>query len=372
MNISKGKIRTAQKVVIYGPEGVGKSTFASHFPSPIFIDTEGGTKKLDVTRFDRPTSWEMLLQQIEYVKQNGFDFKTLVIDTADWAEKLAVQNVCSRARKKGIEDFNYGKGYTYLSDEFGKMLNLLEDLIEIGINVVVTAHAKMNKVEQPDEMGSYDRWELKLSKQCSPLLKEWADTLIFANYKTIVEKTEDKKYKARGGQQRIMYTTHSACWDAKNRDDMEDVLPLDYSYIASFIENVENLPAHNLQNTVIADTNKNVLPVEIQKKENADRVSVEPQTEPLKEKTNILPPVEVAENKTDNTELPNYVPKALRDLMKINNVTLEDIEDVVSKRGYFPEGTPFQNYPADFINDCLIGAWDQVYKLILCEKDLPF
>ena len=156
------------------------------------------------------------------------------------------------------------------------------------------------------------------------------------------------------------------------RDDMEDVLPLDYSYIASFIENVENLPAHNLQNTAIADTNKNVLPVEIQKKENADRVSVEPQTEPPKEKTDSLPPVEVIENNTDNTELPNYVPKALRDLMKINNVTLEDIEDVVSKRGYFPEGTPFKNYPADFINDCLIGAWDQVYKLILCEKDLPF
>ena len=86
MNITRGKIKTALKIVVYGQEGVGKSTFASKFPDPVFIDTEGSTKQLDVARFDAPTSWEMLLQEVEYVIKNPAVCKTLVIDTADWAE----------------------------------------------------------------------------------------------------------------------------------------------------------------------------------------------------------------------------------------------------------------------------------------------
>lgn len=235
MKITKGKIRTAIKVVVYGQEGVGKSTFASRFPDPVFIDTEGSTKQLDVARFDPPSSWEMLLSQVDYVRQNPDICRTLVVDTADWAEKLCIRKVCDKARKDGIEDFGWGKGYTYVQEEFGKLLNSLEEVIQAGVNVVVTAHAQMRKVEQPDEMGSYDRWELKLTKQCSPMLKEWADLLLFANYKTIVVNTEGKKYKGQGGQQRIMYTTHTAAWDAKNRFSLPDVLPFDYAQIEQMI-----------------------------------------------------------------------------------------------------------------------------------------
>lgn len=115
MNISSGVIISAQKIVIYGPEGIGKSTMASKFPSPVFCDTEGGTKRLNVSRFDRPTSMEMVIKQIEYVKQNPNVCKTFVLDTADWLEKLCGQSVCASAQKKGIEDFGYGKGYVYQS-----------------------------------------------------------------------------------------------------------------------------------------------------------------------------------------------------------------------------------------------------------------
>ena len=373
MNISKGKIKSAQKVVIYGPEGIGKSTFASHFPEPVFIDTEGGTKKLDVSRFDRPTSWEMLLQQVEYVKRNNPGYKTLVIDTADWAEKLAAQSVCAKAKKTGIEEFGYGKGYTYLAEEFGKLLNKLEEIIELGINVVVTAHAKMIKVEQPEEMGAYDRWELKLTKQCSPLLKEWADMLLFANYKTIVENTGDKKYKARGGQQRIMYTTHSACWDAKNRDGLADVLPFEYSQIA----HVVNGEGHTTNQKEEAVPQKPVTheTVETQPKK-AEKTIQKPQEtkDELDELIDDLRsngvPVEMVE--TENETIPDYVPEALADLMKANDVTLDEIENIVVKRGYYPVGTPFKNYQRDFIDGCLIGAWSQVLELIKSERDLPF
>ena len=110
MNITRGKIQSAKKVVIYGAEGIGKSTFAAQFPDPLFIDTEGSTKELDVARFDKPSSWAMLLSQIDHVIANK-PCKTLVIDTIDWAEALCIESVCAAHGKKGIEDFGYGNGY---------------------------------------------------------------------------------------------------------------------------------------------------------------------------------------------------------------------------------------------------------------------
>lgn len=157
MQIIRGKQKTALKVVVYGPEGIGKSTFAAQFPNPLFIDTEGGTKHMDVARTPKPTSWVMLLGLVKECIADPSLCGTLIIDTMDWAELLCSRYVCDKAQKKSIEEFGYGKGYTYLMEEFGSLLNTLNELVERGVNVVVTAHAKMRKFEQPDELGAYDR-----------------------------------------------------------------------------------------------------------------------------------------------------------------------------------------------------------------------
>lgn len=107
MEITKGKIQKAKKVVIYGPEGIGKSTFAARFPGAVFIDTEGSTNDMDVARLPRPTSWNMLFDEIEYIKTHTDECRTLVIDTVDWAELLCVEHICAVHNKKGIEDFGY-------------------------------------------------------------------------------------------------------------------------------------------------------------------------------------------------------------------------------------------------------------------------
>lgn len=298
MNITKGKIKKALKIVVYGQEGVGKSTFASKFPDPVFIDTEGSTGQLDVARFDAPTSWEMLMQQVEYVRQNPDVCRTLVIDTADWAEKLCIRAVCDRANKDGIEDFGWGKGYTYVQEEFGKLINKLTEVIDKGINVVFTAHAQMRKVEQPDEMGSYDRWELKLTKQCSPLLKEWSDLLLFANYKTVVVKSGDK-YKGQGGQQRIMYTSHTASWDAKNRCDLPDVMPFDYNSISAVVEGTKS----KAETASIAQPVQHSEPVQQAQREQPKEDPLETFIDEVKEKG---VPV-LSENRSS---IPDYVPKS--------------------------------------------------------------
>ena len=135
--ITSGTIAAPVKTVLYGPEGIGKSTFAAQFPAPVFIDTEGGTKRLNVARLPAPTSWAMLLDEVAEVSRGNVPCGTLVIDTADWAERLCIDAVCARAKVKGIEDFGYGKGYTYAKEEFGKLLDALEEVLNTGHNVVV-------------------------------------------------------------------------------------------------------------------------------------------------------------------------------------------------------------------------------------------
>ena len=236
--ITAGIQNTPVKTVLYGPEGIGKSSFAAQFPQPVFIDTEGGTKRLNVARLPAPTSWAMLLDEVEEVRKGNVPCKTLVIDTADWAERLCTEAVCAKAKVKGIEDFGYGKGYTYLKEEFSRLLDALEEVLGTGRHVVVLAHAAITKFEQPDAVGNYDRWTMKTSKQVAPLLREWCDMLLFANYKTIVEKSgsgQNAKNKASGAR-RVLYTAHHACWDAKNRFGLPEEVPFEYASIAACIE----------------------------------------------------------------------------------------------------------------------------------------
>lgn len=149
LNITRGKIDRALKVVAYGSEGIGKTTFAAAFPEPLFIDTEGGTAHMDVRRIDRPQSWEELLSIISEVAADPNVCKTLVLDTADWAEALCVAYVCQKYKQNSIESFGYGKGYTILGEEFGRLFAALDAVIASGKNVVITAHARCASSSSP-------------------------------------------------------------------------------------------------------------------------------------------------------------------------------------------------------------------------------
>ena len=150
--ISRGKQKTAIRLCSYGPEGVGKSTFASKFPEPLFIDVEGGTKQLDVARFPTPATWADLLEEIDAVIEEPDVCRTLVIDTIDRAESLLIAAMLKESGKSSIEDYGYGKGWTLLQERFLKdFLNRLDRVIAKGVNVVLLAHAMMRKLESPDD-----------------------------------------------------------------------------------------------------------------------------------------------------------------------------------------------------------------------------
>ena len=238
LNIVSGKISRAVKTVIYGTEGVGKSTLASKFPEPLFLDVEGGTSQLDIRRVELNTDWNELLSAVSEVSQNPDLCRTLVIDTADAAETLCIKHILTKYNQKSIESFGYGKGYTYIGEEWNQLMTGLDSVIDKGINVVLIAHAKQRKIELPEQTGAFDHWEMKLTKQVAPILKEWADLLLFCNYKTFVVTTDNNSKKAQGGK-RVMYTSHNPVYDAKNRYGLPDELDLSYDRLASIFAKSE-------------------------------------------------------------------------------------------------------------------------------------
>lgn len=354
MNITKGIISKPVKVCVYGVEGIGKTTFASQFPEPLFFDLDKGSAQLDVSRVTDITSWPLLLSSIKEIYDNPTICKTLVIDTADAAERMCIDYICGKFNKKGIEEFGYGAGYTYLTEEFARFLVQLDACIGQGVNVVVLAHAVLKTVTLPEEMGTYDHWELKLSSKTTnkvaPLVKEWADLLLFANYKTIL--IEDGTRKKAAGGKRIMYTTHTTFADAKNRFSLAEELPFDYNEIARLIPN---------------GADPGVKPMQEKKQETKQKTIKKSEPESTVPVQNTDIPATSTAKKTVNPVL-----QKVYDLMKQEHITEEQIRKAVAMKGYFPEDMPMKDYPADFIDGVLIGAWEQIKTFILNNISVPF
>ena len=376
MEITSGRIATAIKTVIYGPEGIGKTTFASQFPDPLFLDTEGSTVHMDVKRLPKPDLWTELLNEVEYVRQNPGCCRTLVLDTADWAETLCSEYICARDQKTGIEDYGYGKGYRFLFEEFGRLLNALEGVREKGVNIVICCHAAMRKFEQPDELGAYDRWSLKLTDtpkaSIAGAVKEWADMVIFANYKTIVVNVDGKgatkgKNKAQGGK-RVMYTAHHSCWDAKNRFGLPEEADFSYEVVRPVIEGAASTPKPS---TTPPKTTTQTPPVSAlaRKVEEASKPKAQPQT----------PAPAAPAPAPDPGPGPEYngLPPALVRMMQQENVTPDEVRYVIAQKGYYPADTPWSviTQNTQFMEGWLLHpqVWPQVVNAArMNRQDDPF
>lgn len=352
-NVISGVQRTAIKTLIYGPEGIGKSTLAAMWPNPIFIDLEGGTNQLPVVRLETPSSWSMLRAELTAIKNREVPCSTVVIDTVDAAERMCAEYIMARDGKKSIEEWGYGKGYTLLYEEFGRLLDYLTDTAASGINVVVLGHSTMRKFERPDESGAYDRFELKLTKQVSPMVKEWADMVLFCDYKTYVETNKSGKAKATGGA-RVIRTTHAPTWDAKNRFGLPDELPLKLGEMSTQLgEVIPDMVAEQAATAPAASV--------------ASVAQTVPQTAPAAAPVVPTAPVQAKPTTTATTtttseySAPDYPErmKKLVDLMVANKVTDAELRDAVGKTGNFPAECAPVDYPEGFA-DYLVSGWDTV------------
>lgn len=359
MKIETGKARQGLKVVLYGPEGIGKSTMAAGFPGPLFLDTEGSTAHMDVRRIVFGGTWEGLTAAVTDAAIQTDCCRTLVIDTADWAEQLCIEAVCRKYKKAGIEEFGYGKGYTYIAEEFSKLLAQLDAIVLSGRNVVITAHAKMRKFELPDEMGAYDRWEMKLSRQTAPLLKEWCDALLFLNYETFVVKSETGASKGRGGK-RVMYCAHHPCWDAKNRFGLPEKADMSLDVLRPLWEkDTESGPENGPKNVP-----SQALRASSPHSEGAG-TSPEGPLAPGMARQGAAAEEQVPESGDLGAEI-------LRRL-KAAEISPEEFQLYIANRGFFTYGTPIEQYPEDFVRDWVFKYWPNIVEAIVNDPErVPF
>lgn len=320
IEVITGKQKKKVRAVIYGPEGIGKSTMASQFPKPLFIDIEGGTHALDVARVQTPKSWAGLMQMLDSFAsgQAPAGFQTLVIDTADWSEKMLKEAICQEAGVTALGDMPYGTLYQKLGAKWGKFLDVLA-LISDKMHVVLLAHSQLSHCEIPEESGSFDRYELKLNQSfkvnTASMTKEWASMVLFLNYEVIVVET-DGKAKAQGGR-RVCFTTHHACWDAKNRYDLPEKIRL---------------------------SEDGKLPIELAKVL-VDLEAPDPSPAPVAAPAQV--PAEQKPEYLTKDKIPAEKARMLvqlSDLMKMSDIGFEALDRYLSQKGVVPAGTNPRNY----------------------------
>ena len=241
--VRKGVLSSPIRALIYGVEGVGKSSFAACAPNPIFLCSEAGTNYLDVSRFATADSFNDVQDALQVLIDEEHPYESTVIDTLDWLEPFVWRTVVKNAspnkegkRPKSIDEVGggYNKGYEVALDYWRQFLSKLETLRTVkGMHVILISHAWVKPFSNPAG-PDFDRYELKLHKKAAGLFKEWADDVLFATFDTYTS-TQKGETKGRQGATRIIHTEHRATHDAKNRCGLPEQLPLNWgSYFSAW------------------------------------------------------------------------------------------------------------------------------------------
>ncbi len=208
------------RIILYGVPGIGKTTFAAQFPGPIFLLTEDGLGNLEVPHFPVLNDWQSFKDCLVAVCEQKHGYKTIVVDTINRLERIIFDQVALDQKKANIEEIGYGKGYILALSYWSQMLVILDWLRENkGTTIVLTCHSIV-KAHNAPETDPYDRWRFDLHDKSASILRDWADIILFANYRVFTKRTGEgfsERAKGIGTGERVIYTEERPAFWAKNR-----------------------------------------------------------------------------------------------------------------------------------------------------------
>lgn len=219
------------RILLYGPEKSGKTTLAAEFPSPVFLQTEMGTGKLKLDSFGKLQTFAEVMDAVAALYQEEHKFKTVVLDSVTALQPIIWAETGERGDEKGvkknrIEDFGYGKGYSYALLVWQELLEGLMALRrDRGMGIVLIAHSKIERFDDPETVA-YSRYEIDLHEKARDLLKRESDAIILLKPDVTI-KTEEQGFsksraRADGGRNVWMNTSSRPAYAAGNRYDMPE------------------------------------------------------------------------------------------------------------------------------------------------------
>lgn len=242
------------RAVVYGPSGVGKTTFAAGAPAPVFITSEEGLGAIGAQAFDPPERFTDVLEMLASLERDKHDFKTVVVDSLDWLEPLVHSQICTEAGVGTLEDVPYGKLYAKVPIEWRKFIVALERVQRArALNVILIAHHQTRTFANP-EGPDFDRVCLKLLEtktvKTSELLTEWADVVGYAAQETMTRTDDNGKSKAATTGGRVLHVAPSPARVAKSRYAIGEKLPLAWSAFETAISAARPLPVDDAKREI--------------------------------------------------------------------------------------------------------------------------
>lgn len=243
MKINTGRKVAPRRILFYGIAGVGKSSWAAQAPGAIFLNIEDGLADIDCNSTDPLRSFDDVIGAINWLTTEEHSFRTVVVDTLDWVEKLIFRDIASQAGKESISDIEFNRGYDRAEPKWKLFLDFLEGLrANRRMSVILLAHSRVQKFQDPI-VGTYDRHVPDLyvnNRGEGPIntIMEWCDEILFASFKTFT-KTEGKGFNERkiavGGKERYIRTCESASCLAKNRLGLPEEIEMDFEVYANAV-----------------------------------------------------------------------------------------------------------------------------------------
>ena len=226
-SIKPARLRKPPRIILYGSPGVGKSSFAAAIPGSFFLDVEGGTNELEVTRLGRESleTYEDVTEALNALLIQDHDYSTVVIDTADFLEKVLMKQVATENGKKDFSQINgYGREYIALANVWRGVCQTLDEIREKrGLAIVLIAHETLRKIKEPDT-ETYEKYTLALDPRTVDFLEAWCDCILFAKEEVYTEKDKSQRVRASKGD-RVIYTKDCPHYLAKNRYGLPPAIP---------------------------------------------------------------------------------------------------------------------------------------------------